>query len=65
MNEQATVRLDAPSQECRAAALIRTRVTSRLVPSYRKEIAFIATESNQRTKLHEPNFWEQVAEFQC
>ena len=65
MNEQATVRLDALSQECRAAAPIRTRVTSRLVRTYRKEIAFIAIESNQRTKLHELNFRAQVAEFQC
>jgi len=65
MNEQATVGLDAPSQECRAAAPIRTRVTSRLVRSYRKETALIATESNQRTKLHKPNFSVEVAEFQC
>ena len=46
-------------------APIRTRVTSCLVHSYRKEIALIATESNRRTKLPKPNFRAQVAEFQC
>ena len=45
------------------AAPIRTRVTSCLVRSYRKEIALIATESNQQTKLPKPTSGHKLQSF--